>query len=207
MLKLKSQVKGLFTEAGLSEFTIGRNYDSYLAIVGPCGKEIIEVTNFSVGSKLTNEERKIAIEEYIIPTLTKHSKVIIDMIKFRQIELDAEQAVAVAIGKEKAAHGTTAHATKYGYGIDSYSYTSSIIFSEKDDNSNQTIYIKVEQDSDGIMDSTVKSIGTVNLVRGTKVAVAMMNRLKKINALYEVYIDARKEFIKAELSMKAECSL
>ena len=38
MLILKSQVKELFVKAGLEDFTVGRDTNGYLNIVGPCGK-------------------------------------------------------------------------------------------------------------------------------------------------------------------------
>ena len=207
MLKLKSQVKDIFKTSGLEDFTIGRDCNGYLAIVGPCGKDIVQVTNFSVGSKLTNEERTIAIEEYIEPTLTKHAHVIVDMIKFREAEVKAEDAVVAAVLDETKVHKTKAQASKSGYGFDNHDYTSSIALEEHDEDTNQTMFVKVARDSKGILDSNVKSIGTENLTRGAKVAAAMMKRLAKINILYDVYVNARKDFLKAESSMKAECSL
>ena len=207
MLKLKSQIKDMFKTAGLEDFTIGRDVNGNLAIVGPCGKDIIQVTNFSVGSKLTNEERSIAIDEYIEPTLSKHAAIIADMIKYREIENKANEAVQDAVADEKAVHKTNCQATKSGYGDDKHDFTSSITHVERDEDNEETLSVTVKREKDGTVKSVVAVIGTEALTRASKLAKVMKKRLLVITNLYEDYIVAKKAFQVAEKSMKTECAL
>ena len=207
MLKLKSQVKDMFKAAGLEDFTIGRDTNGNLAIVGPCGRDIVQVTNFSVGSKLTNEERSIAIDEYIEPTLVKHAHVILDMIKYREAEIKAEDAVADALENEKTTHKTSCKASKSGYGENVYEFTSSITHTEKDDDNEEILIVTVKREDDGTIMSFVKTVGTEATVRASKLAKTIEKRLVVITNLYIDYVVARKAFQAAEKSMVKECAL
>ena len=81
MLLLKNEMKDEFDRLGLSILTISRSDNKYLYITGPCGKELLQITDFPVSSKLTKTERKIAKDDYAIPMLHANEKVIKDYIK------------------------------------------------------------------------------------------------------------------------------
>jgi hypothetical protein len=80
MLLLKNELKDEFKKAKLDDFTVDRNSNGFLVLVGSCGQPIVEITNFAVSSKLTKTERKIAIEDHILPALHKYKKDILKMI-------------------------------------------------------------------------------------------------------------------------------
>ena len=197
----------MFKEAGLGEFTVGRNAANNLAIVGPCGKDIVEVTNFPVGSKLTTTERDIAVEEYIKPTLAKHAAVIIDMIKYREAEIKADAAVKDALKNETATHKTSCKASKSGYGDDKHDFISSITHTERDDDNEETLVVTVKRESTGTIVSFIKTVGTEATIDASKLAKAIEKRLLVITDLYIDYVVARKAFQAAEKSMKEECAL
>ena len=81
MLILKNEVKEEFDKVGLSNLTVARSEGGYLYIVGPCGKKIVQVTDFPVRSKLAKKEREIAIKDYIVPVLNANEADIKDYIK------------------------------------------------------------------------------------------------------------------------------
>jgi len=201
MLQLKSQIKELFDKAGLSEFTIGRNNMNNLAIVGPCGKAIVEVTNFSVGTKLSKTERDISIAEYIIPTLDAHAAIILDMIKFKQAMTDAEDAVLefAKVTREKeevtVKHDFSGYQTKEKY----YAGVST----RETDDIKISIYISTEGEP------TVRIAGsdTKEIKALTKRADEMLKLAKEMYRLKGIHSDAIIAFDKAEESMKKDCAL
>ena len=202
MLQLKSQVKELFNKAGLSEFTIGRNHSNNLAIVGPCGRPIVEVTNFAVGTKLSKTERDISIKEYIIPTLTAHASIITDMIRFKQEMVDADDAVIkfarVTAEKEEInmSHGFTNYSSKDKYEAEA------VLSNE---NNNTIIMTKIDSDNE----PSVRIIGsdTKEIKSLTKRADEMVKLTKELYRLKGVHSDAIIAFDKAEESMQKDCAL
>ena len=94
MLILKNILKPIFDEAGLEGFTVARDGNGWLSLVGICGKTLATITNFPVGSKLTKQERDIAIADYIQPAIFDHKDTIYALIKakaavrFKQTEMD-----------------------------------------------------------------------------------------------------------------------
>jgi len=201
MLQLKSQVKELFDKAGLSEFTIGRNSLNNLAIVGPCGKAIVEVTNFAVGTKLSKTERDISIAEYIIPTLTAHAGIILDMIKFKQAMTDAEDAVLeyVKVTREKenvsVTHDFTGYQSKDKYSV-------SVSTPDHDD-----IDIKTKINDKGEPKVVVSGSGTKEIKILTKRADEMLKLAQEMYRLKGVHSDAAIAFDNAESSMQKDCAL
>ena len=86
MIVLKSLIKKMFKDAGLEEFSVNKEpVFNYLAITGPCGKPIVNVTDFSVASTLSKTVRELLITDYIRPMLDKHAKAIIDMISYKAL--------------------------------------------------------------------------------------------------------------------------
>lgn len=206
MLQLKSSTKQMFLDAGLEGFTIGRNNSNHLAIVGPCGKDIVEVTNFPVGTKLTLTERKIAIEEYIEPTLKKHSKVILDMIKFKELEVKADKAVKDAVEAENVDPKVSASMCQSGYG-DYKKFSGAVIFSNSDSDAGIVDYTKAMIGSDGqlevVLNASTSAIAKANIGLGAD----LEKRLMVLVGLYNNYITARKDFDDANASMQEECAL
>jgi len=201
MLQLKSQVKELFNKAGLSEFTIGRNHSNNLAIVGPCGRPIVEVTNFAVGTKLSKTERDISIKEYIIPTLTAHAAIILDMIKFKQAMTDAEDAVLefAKVTREKeeivVTHDFTGYQTKDKYSAGTSTRdTDDIVISTSISNEGKPTVL--------ISGSDTKEIKTL-----TKRADELLKLAQEMYRLKGVHSDAIIAFDKAEASMQKDCAL
>jgi len=84
MLILKNELKDEFKRVGLDEITVSRDNNGYLWLAGSCGKKIVRITDFSVSSKLTKTERKIATENYILPTIAKYASDIKDMIDSKE---------------------------------------------------------------------------------------------------------------------------
>ena len=81
MIQLKAQVKQLFADAGIPELTVGRDSNNYLTIVGKeCGQPIMTISQVEVSASMTKAVRKIVIDDYLTPALTKHSKDFMSMI-------------------------------------------------------------------------------------------------------------------------------
>jgi len=202
MLQLKSQTKELFDKAGLGEFTIGRNSLNNLAIVGPCGKAIVEVTNFPVGTKLSKDERNITINEYLIPTLKAHSAIILDMIKFKGEVIKAEDDVLDAV---KAIHEKEEIGLEHGfsnYGSKKKFYVKAKE-SLKDTKDQIEVYVdESDQDMIKIISASTKEIKAL-----TKRADELLKICNEIYALKAIHSKADGEFVKAEASMREECSL
>jgi len=75
MLKLKSETKQLFIDAGLEELTVGRDTKGYLSLIGKeCNQPILSIGSVQVSNKLSKVESEIVINEYLTPTLTTHAK-------------------------------------------------------------------------------------------------------------------------------------
>jgi len=201
MLQLKSQVKELFDKAGLGEFTIGRNALNNLAIVGPCGKAIVEVTNFSVGTKLSKTERDISIKEYIIPTLTAHAGIILDMIKFKQAMTDAEDAVLefAKVTREKeeiiVTHDFTGYQTKD-------KYSAGTATRDTDD-----ITISTSINNEGKPTVRISGSDTKEIKALIKRADELLKLAQEMYRLKGIHSDAITAFKKAEESMKKDCAL
>ncbi len=204
MLQLKAATKQMFIDAGLEGFTIGRNALNNLAIVGPCGKAIVEVTNFAVGTKLTKAERDIAIADYLEPTLTKHSAVILDMIKFKEIEVTTKEAVEMAVSLESGKDKIKANMSQDGYG-EFRRFSGDISFDNSEDGTTDRVSVKVNSDNEFVttMNSSNATIAKGNL----GLAIDLSKRLKVLHDLYNEYVDARVDFERAEKSMIEECAL
>ena len=204
MLTLRSETKQLFADAGLPEFTIGRNTLNHLAIVGPCGKPIVEVTNFPVGSKLTKGEREITINDYLTPILLEHAKVIQAMIKFKTLEAETKETVEAAVDAESGKDKIKAQMAQSGYG-DFKKYAGFIIFDNCDDDA--VDLVKVSVDAEG--DYKIISEGSnATIIKGNLgLAVELRNRLEVLHKLYGKHVDARSKFEEANESMVKECAL
>ena len=101
MILLKNEVKDIFTKYGLDNFTVGRNSNGYLDLVGDCGKPLVQITNFAIGSKLTKKEREICIDDYIIPTLSKHAASVKKLIDAKKDEFDKQEILNLEIKKQE----------------------------------------------------------------------------------------------------------
>ena len=203
MLQLKSQVKELFDKAGLGEFTIGRNPMNNLAIVGPCGKAIVEVTNFSVGTKLSKTERDISINEYIIPTLNAHTGIILDMIKFKQEMTDADDAVETYAKATREKEGICISHSFTGYGTKSKYSAEASAKMEHDDE----VVIRTSINADG--ESKVRLVGsdTKDIKALVKRTDELLKIAKETYRLKGIHSDACAAFEKAEASMQKDCAL
>ena len=206
MLQLKAATKQMFIDAGLEGFTIGRNNQNNLAIVGPCGKDIVEVTNFPVGTKLSKVERDIAISDYIEPTIIKHAAIILDMIKFKELEVKAHDAVKSAVEAENANPKVVASMSQSGYG-DYKKFSGHVSFSNTDQDIGVVDQTKATIDSDGSIQITYKGstsdIVSANIGLGKDLEL----RLGVLAGLYSNYVTAREDFDTANASMQEECAL
>ena len=131
MIILKSNIRKMFEDAGLGEFTIARNNTGNLSLVGPCGKELIAITNFPVGTKLSKEERTIAIEEYITPMLTEHSATIRELILAKEAETNTTVRLDNIMADLKKDHYIVS-ADKRGYNGKALDFNTSIKTNSKD---------------------------------------------------------------------------
>ena len=205
MLQLKSAIREMFKDQGLGDFTIGRNAKHNLAIIGPCGKQIVEVTNFPVGATLTKDQRSIAIDEYIRPTLVDHSKAILDMIKFKEKQMEAETVLADAIKAENDKPRTEALMAQTGYqGYHIFNGSVKVYITDDEDDNQVVKAIKKADDTLRI----VYELDTVEAVRvNLSLGEDLEKRLAILTELYNTCITAHDEFIKAEASMLKECAL
>jgi len=201
MLQLKSQTKELFDKAGLGEFTIGRNELNNLAIVGPCGKSIVEVTNFSVGTKLSKDERTIAINEYLIPTLNAHSAIILDMITFKQAKDDAEDKLNEEVVKVRE--------TGKQVGLDWSGYNEfkkfSISVKSPRGEDERFAYAKIDYEEEDYLQ--VDGRTSAEIKASVKVAEKNLVIARNLYELRRIHRDAIQAFNKAEESMTKECAL
>ncbi len=201
MLILRNQTKELFDKAGLSEFTIGRNSANNLAIVGPCAKSIVSITNFAVGTKLSKAEREITINDYLIPALTAHSKIIVNMIRLKQEKEDADKAVldfAQAIREKDKI--SVSHS--FNYSNNSIYDVSLSTGKELKDNR-----IKVNTDQDGKNEVLIEAKDTTTIKALIKDADKLIVVLNKLSALKKVHAKSIVDFNEAEKSMIKECAL
>ena len=201
MLILRNQTKELFDKAGLSEFTIGRDSVNNLAIVGPCAKSIVSITNFAVGTKLSKAERDITINDYLIPALTAHSKIIVNMIKLKQEKEDAEKAVLdfVQTIREKDKINVS---HSFNYSSNSV-YTMSLSTGEKLKDS----HIRVKTNQDGKDEVSIEAKDTTTIKALVKDADKLIVVLNKLSALKKAHSKSIIKFDEAEKSMIKECAL
>jgi len=148
MLMLKNEVKDLFKKAKLDDFTVGRDNSGYLNIVGPCGKPLVPITNFSIGAKLTKAEREICIDDHIKPVLAAHTKTILDLIDAKESEailLDASNVIIKTAKDDGYLIGFTVESRYGSEPKDKDTYSGSVSFREKTDDTN--VYAKIMQNT------------------------------------------------------------
>jgi len=204
MLILRNQTKELFDKAGLGEFTIGRNSSGYLAIVGPCSKPIVSITNFSVGTKLSKAERDITINDYLIPALAAHSKIILNMIKLKQEKEDAEKAV-LDFAQTIREKDNLIVSHNFNYNDKSIYDVSLSTWRELKDSK---IKVSMEQHGGERKDKVIiEAKDTTSTKALVKDADKMILTLNKLSALKETHSKSILDFDKAEQSMIKECAL
>ena len=210
MLNLKNETKELFKKAGLENFTISRKQNGCLELVGDCGKPLVQITNFSVGSKLTKKEREICIDDYIQPALTKHSKSILELVDAKKDEKRLEEIVETA--KEDTEKSDLQYnfyikinyASKYN-DIEYYSLTI-VKFKKEKNKTIMTINICYESDKDNYeinIQSEKVSILT-NTLKDTKDCKKHLDDLKKD---IDKYINARLKTRVTEEKLRIACEI
>jgi len=199
---LKSAVKDLFKKAGLEDFTVGRDSAGFLNIVGPCGKSIVSITNFPVGSKLSKMEREIAINEHIIPVLDMHSKSILDLIVKNKLK-DDNYDVLVGFTKAQSIDGFI-----FESGTDGYMSTSKDrrYVLGKWDNEDNVFIIKDFFNIDEIsVNVNTRSIADV------KTSVKVLTKIEKVLLTLKDFVteydNSVVDFNEATDKLKIECAL
>ncbi len=204
MLTLRSETKQIFADAGLPDFTIGRNSLNHLAIVGPCGKPIVEVTNFPVGAKLTKGEREITINDYLTPILTEHAEAIQSMIKFKALEAETKATVEAAVKAENEKDKIKAAMAQSGYG-NFDQYAGHLTFDDCDDDAIDLVKVSVNVKGEFRI---VSEGSNVTIVKGNLgLATDLRTRLEVLHKLYGEHVNAHSKFVEANDSMVKECAL
>jgi len=69
MILFRKEAEKILKDYGFSEdFTVSR-IGKYIWLVGKCGKEIMQISDLEVGSKLSKTERELLIEDYLYPNI------------------------------------------------------------------------------------------------------------------------------------------
>jgi len=209
MLMLKNEVKDLFKKAKLDEFTVGRDGAGFLNIVGPCGKPLVPITNFSIGSKLTKAEREICIDDHIQPVLKAHTKTILDLIDAKNKEKTLLEAANKMIDSFKDDEHEVGFSINNMYGafdpkIDLYNGT----VSKRVKTDKSTIFAKVifaSRDESYSIETYIDDIA--NAPKAAKFSQECKKIHDKCNALFLDYINARYEVKQAAEKLRVECSI
>jgi hypothetical protein len=207
MLILKSTVKDIFTKAGLEDFTVGRDNAGYLNIVGPCGKSLVSITNFSIGSKLTKAERDICINEHIIPVLDAHKATIIDLIKDKEDEVKTKATFdAYAESEEKKGYRVTFRLTS-DYGIVDIvkkNYYGNVCFGLEDEENYLDIGYSSKTNKTNILMKAKSASDAPGCIKLLKSCDKVYNKAK---ILFEKYVDAEYKTKVSEDKLRVECSI
>jgi hypothetical protein len=135
MILLKNEVKDLFEKAGIPELTVSRGIEGYLTIVGKeCGQLIMTISQVTVPRTMNKATRKIIIDDYLVPALTKYSKDFVNMVKAKKKAKQAKKALSdelkniEALGYDHSYYsaikfrGLNGSAIKFGYFLNTENY-------------------------------------------------------------------------------------
>ena len=203
MLNLKNETKELFKKAGLENFTVARNNSGYLVLVGECGKSLAEITNFTVGSKLTKKEREICIDDYITPALAKNAKLILGLIKAKEDEkkaietFDKEKEKIIADPNYQVNFSLNSHFNlKASEKREIRGYVGYIVKNKMN--------IRVRNDHDKISVDIVNSSLIPDVVKEIKKTEKHFDNLMKI---YKIVAKCEQETRQAELALRTSCNI
>jgi len=209
MLMLKNEVKDLFKSAKLNDFTVGRDSVGHLNIVGPCGKPLVAITNFSIGSKLTKAEREICVDDHIKPVLAAHTKTILELIKAKEEQVKTSEAYDVAKKSAQADGYSVSFGVHNRYGADANlpeTYTGEVSFRKKNDT--QNIWAKVNYNS---TKSEYEIQSSCEDIIDVPVAAKITKDCKKVNdtidAIFMKHVKAVGDVRIAEEKLRVECAI
>ena len=202
MLMLKNEIKDIFKAVGLEEFTVGRDSAGHLNIVGPCGKPLVPITNFTIGAKLTKAEREITIEDHIKPILSKYKADILDLIKATEDNEVAKKAQEDFLLKENI-DGHLYSVLWNGYGGVGKQYLN-CTFNDRD--SEYSVMHKLYID-DKTEEYKIDSANSSDLKRSDKILSNIKKKFKILEVIAVDYKDTKKALLNASEKLRTECSI
>jgi len=212
MIILTKQINETLDAKKLQELTVVRTEQGTLSLVGrECGKEILNFSSMPISKKLTVAERDILMDDYIMPTITKHG---LDLAKLIILMKDRSLTDDVENFKEDALkdHGfKLSRSSAYSH-IKNMSEVSLYSISAFDEllNTDITLTYSVDNDRFSTRVSTTqgKAQQCVNMVKASE---KILNHMATVLAEWKdksEAMDVKDEHVKElQESMQIKCSL